>query len=96
MLREEAEQRVGGEAKLASCLQRGAAFAKVNKGVEMIYFPQVKFGKKEAFQTQQTMSKCKQTSTGAFTAASELMGNLGWGFKSKDEDLQADSCTNTA
>lgn len=61
-LREEAEAKVGGAAKLQSCLDRGAAKVKVHNGIELIFFPAVKFGQSQTMARREAFGRSKDSS----------------------------------
>lgn len=79
VIREIAEQRVGGEEKLSAAIKRGAVKVSMSENnVEFFHFPSVSHGVKESLRSTQEISRSKETTKGAFTALSSLADTLNW------------------
>ena len=88
VLREEAEVRVGGSAKLEACIARGAAKVIEKNGVEYIMFPKLEFGKMTTSSSSKGIEKQAKSTNEAFEAAEQVMDSLSWGIVSSQAALE--------
>ena len=90
MLREEAEQKVGGATNLDNMVDKGAVkVSEHDQGHEMYFFPRARFGQKITFTDSLTVSKSKQTDDNTYKTISGAFGNLNWAIKSTQQQLDA-------
>ena len=91
MIREIAEQKVGGPERLEAALRRGACRSVTHKGVELFFFPTMAIGTTEEHKVTMKTGRSKTTTTEAYDAISELATNMGWSLASLSQaTLEAD------
>lgn len=79
VIREVAEQRVGGAERLSAAIKRGAVKVSLGENnVEFYHFPSMSHGTKESLRSVQEMSRTKETTKGAFSAVASLADSLKW------------------
>ena len=89
VIREVAEQRVGGSHSLDKCVNRGSVL-EVEEDREMMYYFKEKYiGEEESFSGGQTLKRQKHTTEQVFNETMDFVKNLGWAIKTTQKDMEA-------
>ena len=90
VIREEAEVRAGGEAKLEAAIKRGAVQEiGPENGEKLYYFRAVTVAETEQLHEAQEISRGKTTTMAAFKVHQDLILKFGWKIQAKPIDLEA-------
>jgi len=78
VIKEEAEQKVGGAERLRAAVEEGRVKKGVHKGMELYYFPSVELAESWKMEEKGRASKSKKTTAAGYEALSSLVGEMGW------------------
>ena len=88
VIKEEAETKCGGEAKLQKAVADGRVKVVEHHGLQMYFFPTVQIGTQEETTQKEVTMRAQEISQDSYAAVTELVDTFNWSLKSSVADTR--------